>query len=109
MLLFVFLWSLRFDFHLQYAVLKLFSPAFECCIASEHRISFILLVYIITIYAPINFTARVYFFGLVKSHELLGECDLEPKKVEIHGPNPPSNGKKLSEKIIHGAIKFIGA
>ena len=39
----------------------------------------------------------------------LRSCHLEPKKVSIHGPNRPRNEKNQPEKIMHGAVKFIGA
>ena len=83
---------------------------------------------LITIYAPVNFTAPcVMFFmrasalrgglgpgietflGTLKSHEPSGECDLGPKKVEIPGPNPPSVGLASMNNITHRAVKFIGA
>ena len=34
---------------------------------------------------------------------------MHPKKVSIHGPNHPRNEKNPPEKIMHGAVKFIGA
>ena len=46
-----------------------------------------------TTYAPVNFTAL---------------CHLEPKKVSIHGPNPPRIENCPPEKIMHGAVKFTG-
>ena len=32
-----------------------------------------------------------------------------PKNVSIHGPNRPRNEKNPPEKVMHGAVKFIGA
>ena len=51
------------------------------------------------------------FFGLqIESHSPNGSCDFTgPKKVSIHGPNRPRNEKNLPEKVMHGAVKFIGA
>ena len=45
-----------------------------------------------------------------KSHSPNGSCNfMGPKKVSIHGPNRPRNEKNPPEKIMPGAVKFIGA
>ena len=43
------------------------------------------------------------FFGACN-----GSCDLEPKKVEIHGLIARVLNKFLPEKIMHRAVKFSG-
>ena len=41
------------------------------------------------------------FFGL--------QISWASKKSRVPGPNPPRNEKNPPEKIMHGAVKFIGA
>ena len=55
------------------------------------------------------FVYRRYFIFLGPKCHSLRLCHLEPKKVSIHGPNRPRNEKNPPKKIMHGAVKFIGA
>ena len=47
------------------------------------------------------------FFGPQMSFATL--VPFGAQKVSIHGPNRPRNEKNPPEKIMHGAVKFVGA
>ena len=56
--------------------------------------------------APLNLTALCIIFSgrIFFSTQAIG-----PMNLNFFGPNGPRNEKNLPEKIIHGAVKFIGA